>query len=37
MVGVMNDRITCTSFQEAISRDKKPDPDLVYMAKVLAM
>lgn len=37
MVGVVNDRIVCTSFQDAISREKKPSPDLVNMAKVLAM
>lgn len=37
MVGVVNDRIVCTSFLDAISQEKKPSSDLVNMAKVLAM
>lgn len=37
MVGVMNDQIICTSFEDAITREKSPNHDLIAMAKVLAM
>jgi 6-phosphofructokinase 1 len=37
MVGVINDRIVCTSFADAITKAKIPNHDLVNMAKVLSM
>lgn len=37
MVGLMNNDISYTSFAEAISRHKSPNPDLIRMAEILAL
>ncbi len=36
-VGILNDELTCTSFEDAITKEKKPRADLIKMASILAI
>lgn len=37
MVGIVHDNVVCTSLADAISKDKRPNNDLIRMAEVLAI
>jgi len=37
MVGLLNDRITHTPFEEAIQKANKPDPDLIKLSTILGL
>lgn len=37
MVGLLNDRITYTPFEEAIQKANKPDPDLIKLSTILGL